>query len=137
MTDYYNILGITESASQDEIKSAYRNLAKQWHPDLNKDNPDAEAKFKQINEANDTLSDPAIAALRRPMQRGCGKRRSPIWRASRRPRQGSGASWNAVWRVGPALPRLRASRARPLPPLLLRYRRRLPALHKAWSPPAR
>jgi len=58
MTDHYSTLGLSDSASQDEIKTAYRNLAKKWHPDLNKDNPDAEAKFKQINEANDILSDP-------------------------------------------------------------------------------
>lgn len=58
MTDYYSTLGLSENATQDEIKSAYRNLAKKWHPDLNKDNPEAEGKFKQINEANDILSDP-------------------------------------------------------------------------------
>ena len=58
MTDHYTILGLSETATQDDIKSAYRTLAKKWHPDLNKDNPDAEATFKQINEANDILSDP-------------------------------------------------------------------------------
>lgn len=58
MTDYYTTLGVGEDASPDDIKTAYRRLAKQWHPDLNKNNPDAEAKFKQVNEANDVLSDP-------------------------------------------------------------------------------
>lgn len=55
--DYYKVLGVDKSASEDEIKSAYRKLAKKYHPDLNKDNPDAADKFKEINEAYEVLSD--------------------------------------------------------------------------------
>jgi len=58
MEDYYKILELNESASPEEIKAAYRKLAKQHHPDLNKGNADSEALFKKINEANDTLGDP-------------------------------------------------------------------------------
>lgn len=56
--DYYEVLGLQKGASDAEIKSAYRKLAKKYHPDLNPDNPEAEAKFKEVNEANDVLSDP-------------------------------------------------------------------------------
>ena len=55
--DYYKVLGVANDASQEEIKKAYRRLAKQYHPDLNKDNPQAKAKFQEINEANEVLSD--------------------------------------------------------------------------------
>ena len=54
--DYYDVLGLSKGASEDEIKRAYRKLAKQYHPDINKA-PDAEAKFKEINEAYEVLSD--------------------------------------------------------------------------------
>jgi len=55
--DYYEVLGISKGASEDEIKKAYRSLAKKYHPDINKA-PDAEARFKEINEAYEVLSDP-------------------------------------------------------------------------------
>ena len=56
--DYYNILGLTKAASQEEIKKAYRKLARKYHPDLNPDDESAKKKFQQINEANEVLSDP-------------------------------------------------------------------------------
>ena len=55
--DYYEVLGIDKNASEAEIKSAFRKKAKEFHPDLNKDNPDAEAKFKEAQEAYSVLSD--------------------------------------------------------------------------------
>lgn len=56
--DYYKILGVEKSATQDEIKKAYRKLAMKYHPDRNQGNKTAEEKFKEITEANEVLSDP-------------------------------------------------------------------------------
>jgi len=56
--DYYKILGVERNASPEEIKRTYRKLAMKYHPDRNPGNKQAEEKFKEINEANEVLSDP-------------------------------------------------------------------------------
>ena len=56
--DYYKVLGLSKDASADDIKKAYRKLARKYHPDLNPNDKEAEKKFKEINEANEVLSDP-------------------------------------------------------------------------------
>jgi molecular chaperone DnaJ len=57
MSDYYNVLGIDRNATSDDVKKAYHKLAMKWHPDKNAGNKEAENKFKEINEAYNTLSD--------------------------------------------------------------------------------
>ena len=58
--DYYNVLGVDKNATPDDIKKAYRKLARKHHPDLNPGNEEAKKKFQQINEANEVLSDPEM-----------------------------------------------------------------------------
>lgn len=56
--DYYKILGVEQNATQQDIRKAYRRLAKKYHPDVNNSDPDAQRRFQAINEANEVLSDP-------------------------------------------------------------------------------
>src|SRR6266487_968357 len=56
--DYYEILGVNKNATEEEIKKAYRKLARKYHPDLNPNDKEANKKLQQINEANEVLSDP-------------------------------------------------------------------------------
>lgn len=58
MEDFYKVLGVTRTVTEDELKSAYRKLAKRYHPDMHPGDKECEVRFRQINEAYDTLSNP-------------------------------------------------------------------------------
>ena len=90
--DYYEVIGVPKTASEDEIKKAYRKLAKKYHPDLNPNNKEAEAKFKEVNEAYEVLSDPEKKA--KYDQFGHGGVGSHFGRRRRRLRR----LWKPLWR---------------------------------------
>src|SRR5579859_2272018 len=56
--DYYGVLGVKKTATPEEIRKAFRKLARKYHPDVNPNNKQAEEKFKELSEANDVLTDP-------------------------------------------------------------------------------
>jgi curved DNA-binding protein len=92
--DYYKILGVAKTATEKEIKAAYRKLARKHHPDVNAGNKQAEARFKEINEANEVLSDPE----KRSRYDALGANWDAV-RSAGRPGAGGGAGWPGGFRV--------------------------------------
>ena len=86
--DYYEVLGVDRGAGDGEIKKAFRRLARELHPDVNKHDPEAEEKFKEAAEAYDVLADPD-----RPRSSGAATRCSASCSASAHPGQWAAATW--------------------------------------------
>src|SRR5438093_9471463 len=93
--DYYKILGVARNAGEEEIRKAFRKLARQYHPDVAKDKKAAEEKFKEINEAYEVLSDPEkrkrYDELGANWKQVAGFRPPPGWEARARRPGGGGA----------------------------------------------
>jgi DnaJ-class molecular chaperone len=98
--DYYEVLGVPRTASEKDVKSAFRKLARQYHPDVNPNDPQAADKFKEINEANEVLSDPE--KRKRYDELGADWRHYDAWQAAGRPQgapfggQGGRAEYQTV-----------------------------------------
>ncbi|MBK9177436.1 MAG: J domain-containing protein [Flavobacteriales bacterium] len=100
-TDYYQVLGLARTATADEIKQAYRKLARKHHPDLNPNNVEAKKKFQEINEANEVLSDPE--SRKKYDQYGAQWKHAEQFEQARREqgaRQGSGGQGGAPFGGG-------------------------------------
>lgn len=107
--DFYDVLGVSKSASADEVKQAYRKLARKYHPDMNKDNKQSEEKFKEVQEAYDVLSDATQrknydqfghAGVGAGVGTGGGLGADPF-EAFRRAQRGRGATH--TWQTGPGV----------------------------------
>src|SRR3954470_14232789 len=95
--DYYKILGITKDASAEDIKKAYRKLARKYHPDLNPNDAEAHKTFQQINEANEVLSDPE--KRKKYDQYGENWKHAEEFEKARQ-QQGSGQAYSGQWQQG-------------------------------------